>query len=41
MDIDGVSGLYPRRALEPAERIFVIKFTRQFDISGMTDHFWD
>ena len=41
MDVGGVSGLYPRQALEPGERTFVIKYTGQFDISGVTDHLWD
>ena len=37
MDITGVSGLLPRGALELPERTFVVKFTRQFDVSGLTD----
>ena len=36
MDITGVSGLIPRDALEAPERTFVVKFTRQFDLSGLT-----
>ena len=36
MDITGVSGLIPRDALEAPERTFVVKFTRQFDVSGLT-----
>ena len=37
MDITGVSGLLPRQVLEPAERTFVIKYTRQFDVSELTE----
>ena len=37
MDITGVSGLLPRDALEAPERTFVVKFTRQFDVSRLTD----
>ena len=33
MDIRGVTGLFPRDALDPPERTIVMKFTRQFDIS--------
>jgi hypothetical protein len=34
LDIDGVAGVIPRDGLIPPERTFVIKFTRQFDVSG-------
>ncbi len=37
MGITGVSGMLPRDALELPERTFVVKFTRQFDVSGLTD----
>ncbi len=37
MDVTGISGLLPRHALELPERTFVIKFTRQFDVSGLTE----
>jgi hypothetical protein len=39
MDVIGVSGLYPRNSLDLPERTFVIKYTRQFDLSDMTDGF--
>jgi len=34
MDVNGIVGLFPRDAIEPAERTFVVKFTRQFDVAG-------
>ena len=37
MDATGVSGLWPRRALETPERTLAVKFTRQFDLSGFAD----
>jgi len=40
MDVTGISGLLPRHALELPERTFVIKFTRQFDVSGLTERLW-
>ncbi len=35
MDVSGVSGLWPRDALRPAERTFVVKYTRQFDLGSI------
>jgi len=40
MDITGISGLYPRHALELPERSLTLKFTRQFDVSGLHG-IWD
>jgi hypothetical protein len=37
MDVTGVSGLLPRDALFPSERTLAIKFTRQIDLSDLTD----
>jgi hypothetical protein len=37
MDVTGLSGLLPRNSLETPERTLVIKFTRQFDVSGLQD----
>ncbi|HSH75266.1 MAG TPA: DUF5916 domain-containing protein, partial [Longimicrobiales bacterium] len=37
MDVIGVSGLLPRDALFPSERTLAIKFTRQLDLSDLTD----
>ena len=37
MDVTGISGVVPRHALELPERTFVVKFTRQFDVSGLTE----
>ena len=37
MDVNGISGVLPRGSLEIPERTFVIKFTRQFDVSGLTE----
>ena len=37
MDVTGVTGLLPRDALAPSERTLAIKFTRQFDLSELTD----
>ena len=39
MDVRGVSGIVPRDALEAPERTFVVKFTRQFDVSEWADGF--
>ena len=39
MDVSGIMGLFPREALEPAERTFVIKFTRQVDLAGYAPAF--
>ena len=37
LDATGLSGVLPRDALELPERTFVVKFTHQFDISGLTE----
>ncbi|MQA89415.1 MAG: hypothetical protein GEU90_04160 [Gemmatimonas sp.] len=39
MDVLGMSGLLPRNPLELPERTFAIKYTRQFDLSELTDGF--
>jgi hypothetical protein len=45
MDAIGISGLLPRDALETPERTFIVKYTRQFDLSdlahSLTDWDWD
>ncbi len=35
MEVSGISGILPQSGLEDPERTFVIKYTRQFDVSGM------
>jgi hypothetical protein len=35
MEVSGISGVLPRDGLGRPERTFVIKYTRQFDVSGM------
>jgi hypothetical protein len=35
-DVVGVSGMVPRGTAEPSERTFVVKFTRQLDLSRLT-----
>jgi len=37
MDATGVGGLFQHDPLQPPERTFAIKFTRQFDLSELTD----
>ncbi len=39
LDVNGIVGLLPREALLPAERTFVVKYTRQFDVAGMAAGF--
>jgi hypothetical protein len=39
LDSNGVVGLFPREALLPAERTFIVKFTRQFDVAGYAPAF--
>ena len=37
LDVDGVGGLFPRDAVDgTVERTFVVKFTKQFDVSRLT-----
>ncbi len=39
MDVQGISGILPRDGLDTAERTFVIKYTRQFDVNGLYQSF--
>jgi len=41
LDINGVAGIYPRDGLTEPERTFVVKFTRQFDVSGFGNGLWN
>ncbi len=37
MEVNGVQGIWPRDSVVEPERTFVIKYTRQFDVSGLAN----
>jgi len=41
MDVNGISGLWPRDSLQLPARTLALKFTRQFDVSGIHGMFDD